>query len=80
MHDLDAGLRGRKIAQYRDEELDAVIEIGVLRVPGFWIMVRAIDAFFERRRRRDALPERDRLFAESLDRIYGIDGAVEGRR
>jgi hypothetical protein len=45
-------LVGRKIVDYTPAELDAVIEMAVLQVPRFWVLLRGIDAYFERRRRR----------------------------
>lgn len=49
-----------RIEEHTDEELERAIKRAARVVPFFWILVHGIDAFMERRRRRETLksPER----------------------
>lgn len=44
----------KPIEQWQDDELDSAIKEAAEKVPGFWLIMRGVDAYMERRSRRIA--------------------------
>src|SRR4051812_22898732 len=49
----------KRIGEYTDGELNMAVQVATEAVPQFWIIMRGVDAYIERRRRRQQRPAPD---------------------
>lgn len=43
----------KKIVEYTSEELDAAVRDAEGRIPDFYVILKGVDAYFERRKRKE---------------------------